>query len=84
LVVWSVVPNIRSQTPAQRNAGAADPVEPPSSVLNRGEDGRLPIVGIRSSAGGFEALEKLLGAMPAGAGVALVVVAHLDRRRKAT
>jgi two-component system CheB/CheR fusion protein len=38
----------------------------------------FPIVGIGSSAGGLEALEKLLGAMPADAGVALVVVAHLD------
>ena len=38
----------------------------------------FPIVGIGSSAGGLEALEKLFGAMPADAGVALVVVAHLD------
>ena len=44
----------------------------------------FPIVGIGSSAGGLEALEKLFGAMPDDAGVALVVVAHLDRRRKAT
>jgi two-component system CheB/CheR fusion protein len=44
----------------------------------------FPIVGIGSSAGGLEALEKLFEAMPPDAGAAFVVVAHLDPRAKAT
>jgi two-component system, chemotaxis family, CheB/CheR fusion protein len=42
----------------------------------------FPIVGIGSSAGGLEALEKLFDAMPPDAGVAFVVVAHLDPTRE--
>jgi two-component system CheB/CheR fusion protein len=42
----------------------------------------FPIVGIGSSAGGLEALEKLFGAMPPDAGVAFVVIAHLDPTRE--
>jgi two-component system, chemotaxis family, CheB/CheR fusion protein len=42
----------------------------------------FPIVGIGSSAGGLEALDKLFDAMPPDAGVAFVVVAHLDPTRE--
>jgi two-component system CheB/CheR fusion protein len=42
----------------------------------------FPIVGIGSSAGGLEALEKLFEAMPPDAGAAFVVVAHLDPTRQ--
>ena len=38
----------------------------------------FPIVGIGASAGGLEALERFLGAVPAGCGMAFVVVQHLD------
>jgi chemotaxis response regulator CheB len=38
----------------------------------------FPIVGIGSSAGGLEALQKLFGAMPSDSGFAFVVAAHLD------
>jgi PAS domain-containing protein len=38
----------------------------------------FPIVGIGSSAGGLEALQKLFGAMHADSGLAFVVAAHLD------
>src|SRR5262245_2504772 len=41
----------------------------------------FPVVGIGSSAGGLEALEKLFDAMPADPGAAFVVVAHLDPTR---
>ena len=40
--------------------------------------GGFSIVGIGSSAGGLEALQKLLKAMPAETGLGLVLVAHLD------
>jgi two-component system CheB/CheR fusion protein len=42
----------------------------------------FPIVGIGASAGGLEALEAFLKATPADAGMAFVVVSHLDPTRK--
>ena len=39
---------------------------------------RFPIVGIGASAGGLEALDLFLGQVPAGSGMAFVVVQHLD------
>lgn len=41
-------------------------------------DARFPIVGIGCSAGGLEALEKLLTHAPADSGMAIVIVQHLD------
>ena len=38
----------------------------------------VPIVGIGASAGGLEALEAFFNAMPPDAGIAFVLVAHLD------
>src|SRR5690606_3848212 len=37
-----------------------------------------PVVGIGASAGGLEAMQKLLGAMPANSGMCFVIVQHLD------
>src|ERR1039458_8301810 len=42
----------------------------------------FPIVGIGASAGGLEALEQFLGHVPAGGGMAFVIVQHLDPTRK--
>ena len=42
----------------------------------------FPIVGIGASAGGLEALEQFLGHVPAGSGLAFVIVQHLDPTRK--
>jgi two-component system, chemotaxis family, CheB/CheR fusion protein len=42
----------------------------------------FPIVGIGSSAGGLEALDKLFDAMPPDPGAAFIVVAHLDPTRE--
>jgi two-component system CheB/CheR fusion protein len=42
----------------------------------------FPIVGIGASAGGLEALEQFLGHVPAGSGMALVIVQHLDPTHK--
>ncbi len=41
----------------------------------------FPIVGVGASAGGFDALRRLLEAMPEKPGVALVVIQHLARDR---
>jgi two-component system CheB/CheR fusion protein len=42
----------------------------------------FPIVGIGASAGGLEALEQFLKNVPAGSGLAFVIVQHLDPTRK--
>jgi two-component system CheB/CheR fusion protein len=42
----------------------------------------FPIVGIGASAGGLEALEHFLGHVPAGSGIAFVIVQHLDPTHK--
>lgn len=42
----------------------------------------FPIVGIGASAGGLEALEHFLGHVPAGSGMAFVVIQHLDPTHK--
>lgn len=42
----------------------------------------FPIVGIGASAGGLEALEQFLGRVPAGSGMAFVIVQHLDPTHK--
>ncbi len=42
----------------------------------------FPIVGIGSSAGGLEALQKLFTAMPEDGGLAFIVAAHLDPTQK--
>jgi two-component system, chemotaxis family, CheB/CheR fusion protein len=53
--------------------------KPAGAVLTRGYGmADFPIVGIGSSAGGLDALQKLFGAMPPESGFAFVVVAHLD------
>lgn len=45
-------------------------------------DSTLPIVGIGASAGGLEALELFLANVPAGSGMAFVIVQHLDPTHK--
>ncbi len=42
----------------------------------------FPIVGIGASAGGLEALEQFLGHVPAGSGMAFVIIQHLDPTHK--
>ncbi len=49
---------------------------------NRHEGGTFPIVGIGASAGGLEALELFLQNVPAGSGMAFVIVQHLDPTHK--
>src|ERR1035437_3616742 len=44
--------------------------------------GNFPVVGIGASAGGLEACQKLLDALPAGNGMAFILVQHLDPNHK--
>ena len=42
----------------------------------------FPIIGIGASAGGLEAIEQFMARIPAGSGIAFVIVQHLDPTRK--
>jgi chemotaxis response regulator CheB len=53
-------------------------VPAPQEKKSRQSDTPFPIIGIGASAGGLEALEHFLGAVPAGSGMACVIVQHLD------
>jgi two-component system CheB/CheR fusion protein len=63
----------RRKEPA--NAARQETAAPPATVS-------FPIVGIGASAGGLEALEQFLGRVPAGNGMAFVIVQHLDPTHK--
>ena len=58
----------------------ATPVSPETLSVNASAS--FPIVGIGASAGGLEALEQFLGHVPAGSGMAFVIVQHLDPTHK--
>jgi two-component system CheB/CheR fusion protein len=58
----------RTQTRPSKTAAASTPIQSRDSV----------VVGIGASAGGFEALKVFLSAVPADAGLSIVVVVHLD------
>src|SRR5512144_585147 len=44
----------------------------------------FPVVGVGASAGGLDAFRQLLAHVPANAGLALVLVQHLDPKRAST
>ena len=64
----------RRQTRPASAAGKTIPASPASLSF--------PIVGIGASAGGLEALEQFLEHVPPGAGMAFVIVQHLDPTHK--
>jgi two-component system CheB/CheR fusion protein len=66
-------PEGRQKKPA--HAARQTAPAPPAAVS-------LPIVGIGASAGGLEALEQFLRRVPAGNGMAFVIVQHLDPTHK--
>ena len=70
----------QKSSPSRRPKGLAKAARgitpaPPASAS-------FPIVGIGASAGGLEALEQFLGRVPAGSGLAFVIVQHLDPTHK--
>lgn len=68
---------MKKQTPPTKNGDMHDmPAGSAGTVRHR--DASFPIIGIGASAGGLEALELFLGNVPAGSGMAFVVVQHLD------
>jgi two-component system CheB/CheR fusion protein len=70
----------KKPSPSRRRKKAAKVASPktPASPTNVA----FPIVGIGASAGGLEALEQFLGHVPAGSGMAFVIVQHLDPTHK--
>jgi len=68
--------SIPKRGPGRPNSAA---VEPASTSTARKS---FPIVGIGASAGGLEALEQFLGHVPAGSGLGIIIVQHLDPTHK--
>ncbi len=66
--------------PKRRSRKAAHAVRRTTPAAPAGVS--FPIVGIGASAGGLEALEQFLAHVPAGSGMAFVIVQHLDPTRK--
>ncbi|HTP58424.1 MAG TPA: chemotaxis protein CheB, partial [Spirochaetia bacterium] len=70
------------QTPPTATAPEPPPTAaaslPPPASLPWASSTDFPIVGIGASAGGLEALERFFDAMPAKAGMAFVIIQHLD------
>ena len=62
--------------PRSRSSAPPSPGPAPEPALG------FPVVGVGASAGGLEALEQFLGQIPEAAGMALVVVQHLDPTHK--
>ena len=71
-----------TQKPAAWSARLVQPAPARPTPVPRSGDGRFPIVGIGASAGGLEALEEFFRHVPAGSGLAFVVVQHLDPTHK--
>ena len=64
------------------NSGTGQTRSSPASVTGRQKSPPFPIVAIGASAGGLEALEQFLRHVPAGSGMAFVVIQHLDPTHK--
>ena len=61
--------------PHRNEAGRPRWIQKPLSASRRAD---FPVVAIGASAGGLEACKKLLDALPAGNGMAFILVQHLD------
>lgn len=64
-----------AEAPPPVDAGPAKPSAPDWPIAARNA---FPVVGIGASAGGLQALEAFFQALPAGSGMAFVVVTHTD------
>ncbi|WP_176060083.1 chemotaxis protein CheB [Paraburkholderia sp. BCC1876] len=74
------MPESLSHRPDKLPARTSAQGHPGSDSTSKAED--FPVVGIGASAGGLEACRKLLGALPVNAGMAFVLVQHLDPTHK--
>jgi chemotaxis methyl-accepting protein methylase len=74
----------KNNTPAVKRPAlkpSAAPVEAAAAVASKGQR-PFPIVALGASAGGLEALAQFLEHVPAGSGMAFVVIQHLDPTQK--
>src|SRR6266849_1687543 len=64
----------------KQSLGEQKAVSPRHKKAKKGtsQNGRFPIVGVGASAGGLEAVERLLRHLPENTGMAFVIVQHLD------
>ena len=72
---------IGRQAPRSRKAKTVRPRSSrrsPAARSPRRGSGEFPVVGIGASAGGLDACRKLIDALPAGSGIAFILVQHLD------
>ena len=73
-------------TPSKRrklsNLSKSEPTAVESAAEDRKPVSGFPIVGIGASAGGLEALELFFTHMPPEAGIAFVIIQHLDPKHK--
>ena len=74
------MPESLSHRPDKLPARTSARGHPGSDSTSKAED--FPVVGIGASAGGLEACRKVLGALPVNAGMAFVLVQHLDPTHK--
>ena len=65
-------------TPRPKPGGKVEPEDTAGAVEPSLPEKPQPIVGVGASAGGFEAFQQLLTALPSDTGLALVLVQHLD------
>ncbi len=74
----------KSGTRKEKKTPVPDRAETPKQPdeIPQKEEHSFPIIGIGSSAGGLEALEQFLGAVPDRSGMAFVIVQHLDPNYK--
>ena len=69
---------VRGRPKRRKAARAAASRLHPSQRTKASEADVFPVVGIGASAGGLEACKKLIGGLPAGNGMAFILVQHLD------
>jgi len=65
-----------SHAESRRRSGVSSKSE------QRSNDNGFPVVGLGASAGGLEAVRKLLGTMPANTGIAFILIQHLDPKHE--
>src|SRR5262245_29837745 len=71
----------KRQSPSARTA-PENPAEPKSVLVQNVPTKPVSVVGVGASAGGLEAFEQLLAALPDDSGMAFVLVQHLAPRHE--
>lgn len=68
---------VKIKATSRQKTAAADAISGPKNVLMQQKPG-FPIIGIGASAGGLEACDAFIKAMPEDSGMAIIIVSHLD------